>query len=70
MVPELLDFAKDLVHTAGVLAHHQPFQLHDVVAAGAIAIFADTVDSLVGVESNETAASGGHGHADIGDPQL
>jgi len=55
---ELLDFAKDLIDTAGVLAENAAFQQQRIFRAGAVTILAVSGNALIGIETDNRLAEG------------
>ena len=70
---ELLDFAKNLVHAAGVFAQNDTLQHQSIILARAVADFAESVDALIRIDANDRAShrrANNRGDPHVGDLQL
>jgi hypothetical protein len=54
MMTELLDFAEQTVHVAGIFAQQAAFEHQGVFGSGQVTDFTPTANPLVGIDANDT----------------
>ena len=52
MVPELLDFAEQAVHVAGIFAEQAALEHQRILGRGQVTHFAPTANALIGVDAD------------------